>query len=129
MSKNIKTVSTVDLEAVVTTVQLYVNGMKSGKSADFSDAFLDEAVMYGAIGDTLVGGPVRSSLYEFVDKSGSAPDMKAHIDVLDITPSSAVVRVDIEKDATGTDYTDHHVLIKRNGQWNIIAKVFHMYAG
>lgn len=54
--------------------------------------------------DKLIGGQIRS-LHDFVDQSGSAPQMKARIDV---TPSTAIVRVDLEKDATGTDYTDDH---------------------
>lgn len=127
MLENINSASSDDLEAVVATVQRYVDGMKSGRSSDLSGSFLDDAVVYGAINDALVGGPIES-FYAFVDQSGSAPQMNASIRILDITPSSAVVRVDIEKDATGTDYTDYHTLIKKNEQWNIIAKVFHMNA-
>ena len=40
-----------------------------------------------------------------------------------------MVRVDMEKDAIGADYADFHTLIKLNGTWQIIAKVFHMYEG
>jgi hypothetical protein len=57
------------------------------------------------------------------------PDIKTHIDVLAITPTTAVVRVDMEKDAIGADYTDFHTLIKMDGNWRIIAKVYHMYEG
>jgi hypothetical protein len=39
------------------------------------------------------------------------------------------VRVDIERDAIGGNYTDFHTLIKLNGTWHIIAKVYHMYEG
>lgn len=127
MTRNIKTISTDDFDAVVATAQRYVDGMVAGKSEVLAGAFFEEAVMYGVNDDRLIGGPIRS-LYDFIDQSGSAPQMKARIDVLDITPSTAMVRVDLEKDATGTDYTDYHALIKRNGQWNVVAKVFHIYA-
>ena len=49
--------------------------------------------------------------------------------MLAITPTTAVVRVDMEKDAIGADYTDFHTLIKLDGTWHIIAKVFQMYEG
>ncbi len=47
--------------------------------------------------------------------------------MLAITPTTAVVRVDMEKDAIGADYTDFHTLIKLDGAWRIIAKTYHMY--
>lgn len=46
-----------------------------------------------------------------------------------ITPTSAVVRVDMEGAADGTSYTDFHTLLKRDGTWKVIAKVFHQYEG
>jgi Putative lumazine-binding len=51
------------------------------------------------------------------------------IDVLAITRTTAVVRVEMEQDAIGADYTDFHTLIKLDGTWHIIAKVYHMYEG
>jgi hypothetical protein len=46
-----------------------------------------------------------------------------------LTQTAAAVRVDMEKDAIGADYTDFHLLIKLDGTWRIIAKVYHMYEG
>jgi hypothetical protein len=40
---------------------------------------------------------------------------------------AVVVRVDMENDAIGADYTDSHTLIKFDGTWHIIAKVYHMH--
>ena len=82
--------------------------------------------MYGYTNGGLLGGPI-DNLYDFVEKNGTAPDIKTHLDVLAITPTTAVVRVDMEKDAIGANYTDFHTLIKINGNWQIIAKVYHMY--
>jgi hypothetical protein len=47
--------------------------------------------------------------------------------VLAITPTTAMMRVDMENEAIGADYTDFHTLIKLDGTWHIIAKVYHMY--
>ncbi len=46
---------------------------------------------------------------------------------LDMTPTTAVVRVTMENDAPGGDYTDYHTLIKIDGTWKIVAKLFHEY--
>ena len=67
--------------------------------------------MYGFTNDKLLGGPIKN-LYDFVEKNGNAPDIKTRLDVLAITTTTAVVRVDIENDAIGADYTDFHTLIK-----------------
>ncbi|HEY5704630.1 MAG TPA: nuclear transport factor 2 family protein [Terrimicrobiaceae bacterium] len=128
MSKNIKTVPTQDYEEVVSTVAKYAEGLRIGSVDGVAKAFHKDAVMYGFTNGELLGGPIKN-LYDFVEKNGTAPDIKTRIDVLAITPTTAVVRVDMEKDAIGADYTDFHTLIKLDGAWHIIAKVFHMYEG
>ena len=128
MSKNIKTVPTKDYEDVVATVSKYVEGLVVGSVTGISQAFHNDAVMYGFTNGELLGGPIKN-LYDIVEKNGTASDIKTRIDILAITPTTAVVRVDMEKDAIGSNYTDLHTLIKLNGTWQIIAKVYHMYVG
>src|SRR5215208_884704 len=129
MSKNIKTVSTKDFEDVVATVSKYVEGLRVGSITDISQAFHKDAVMYGFTNNgKLLGGPIKN-LYDFVEKNGTARDIKTRLDVLAITPTTPVVRVDMDTDAIGADYTDFHTLIKIDGIWKIIAKVYHMYKG
>jgi Putative lumazine-binding len=128
MSKNIKTVPTQDYAEVVSTVAKYVEGLRVGSADSVAEAFHKEAVMYGFTNGELLGGPIKN-LYDFVQQNGTAPEIKTRVDVLAITPTTAVVRVDMEKDAIGADYTDFHTLIKLDGTWHIIAKVYHMYEG
>lgn len=126
MAKNIKTVPTQDYADAVATVTKYVEGLRVGNVAALAEAFHKDAVMYGFTNGELLGGPIKN-LYDFVETNGTAPDIKTRIDVLAITPTTAVVRVDMEKDAIGADYTDFHTLIKLDGAWRIIAKTYHMY--
>ena len=128
MSKNIKAVPTQDFEDVVETVAKYVEGLRFGNIPRLTQAFNKDAVMFGFTKGDLLGGPIKN-LYDFVKKNGTAPDIKTRLDVLAITPTTAVVRVDMENDAIGADYTDFHTLIKTDGTWHIIAKIYHMYEG
>ena len=128
MSKNIKTVPTQDFEDVVETVAKYVEGLRIGSSEGVAEAFHKDAVMYGFTNGELLGGPIRN-LYDFVEKNGTAPDIRTRLDVLAITPTTAVVRIDMEKDAIGADYNDFLTLIKLNGGWKVIAKVYHQFEG
>ena len=128
MSKNIKAVPTQDFEDVIATATKYVEGLSVGSSEGVAEAFHKDAVMYGFTNGELLSGPIRN-LYDFVEKNGTAPDIRTRLDVLAITPTTAVVRIDMEKDAIGADYNDFHTLIKLDGGWKVIAKVYHQFEG
>jgi hypothetical protein len=59
--------------------------------------------MYGFTNGQLLGGPIKN-LYDFVEKNGTAPDIKTRVDVLAITPTTGVVRVGMERDEIGADF-------------------------
>ncbi|MGJ7497157.1 nuclear transport factor 2 family protein [Variovorax sp. RT4R15] len=126
MSKNIKTVSTSDYNAVVAVAQKYVEGLRTGSPEGVGEAFHKDAVMYGFTNGELLGGPI-GNLFDFVRKNGKAPEILTRLDVLAITPTTAVIRIDMEKDAIGADYNDYLTLIKINGDWKVIAKVYHQF--
>lgn len=124
---NTKEVSVDDYNAVLEAANNYVEGLRTGDADTVAKAFHKEAIMYGlAGGKTLLGGPI-GNLYDFVRRNGSAPEIKTHMDVLAITPTTAVVRIDMEKDAIGADYNDYITFIKLDGRWQAIAKVFHQF--
>lgn len=124
---NTKVVSVDDYNAVLEAAHNYVEGLRTGDADTVAKAFHKEAIMYGlAGGKTLLGGPI-GNLYDFVRRNGSAPEIKTHMDVLAITPTTAVVRIDMEKDAIGVDYNDYITFIKLDGRWQAIAKVFHQF--
>ncbi|KAM5528249.1 hypothetical protein FOXYSP1_19518 [Fusarium oxysporum f. sp. phaseoli] len=127
MSKNIKTIPTAEYDNVVDVVQqYYCEGCRKGDTSLLKKAFHQDATMYGF---TMIGQRLSSpatNLYDF-NEHGDAPNIKTRIDVIGITPTTAVVKVDMERDAAGQNYTDFHTTMKFNGEWKIIAKVFHTY--
>ena len=126
MSKNIKAVPTHEYDAVIATANQYVEGLRTGNAQSVAQAFHQDAVMYGFTNGELLGGPINN-LFDFVEKNGGAPQITTRLDVLAITPSTAVVRVDMENDAIGADYNDYLTLIKIEGVWKVIAKVYHQF--
>ncbi|MDJ0042919.1 nuclear transport factor 2 family protein [Pantoea allii] len=126
MNHNIKTVPVSAYEAVLDTARRYVDGLKQGSAETLAGAFHKDAVMYGFTDGELLGGPV-DNLYKFVRENGSAPEIETHLDVLAITPTTSVVRVDMENDAIGTDYNDYLTLIRIDDRWQVIAKVYHQF--
>jgi hypothetical protein len=127
MTKNIKTVSTTDHKAVLQAAEKYVEILRVGNTSLSNEAFRPEATIYGIMNGNFWGGPI-SKLWDYIKQHGGpAPDIQASCDVLRITPTTAVVVVDMENDVTGVDYTDILTLIKEDGKWLISAKVFHAY--
>ncbi|VVO73860.1 nuclear transport factor 2 family protein [Pseudomonas fluorescens] len=128
MSKNIKAVPTSEYNAVIATANQYVEGLRVGSAEGVAQAFHKDSVMYGFTNGELLGGPIKN-LFDFVQKNGSAPEITTRLDILAITPTTAVVRVDMENDAIGADYNDYLTLIKIDGTWKVIAKVYHQFEG
>lgn len=114
-----------DYEEVLATVEKYTESCKVGKSEIMRPAFTSNALMYGYLNGEYYSGSIEA-LYGAVDAFGAAPEAKTRIDVLSIEGTAATVRVTLE-DWHGLSFTDFHNLIKEDGQWKIVAKVFHQY--
>ncbi|KAJ5465933.1 hypothetical protein N7530_008664 [Penicillium desertorum] len=129
MTANLKTVPTTEYNSVIEAANKYTEGLRTGSPNMVAQAFHKNAVMYGFINPPkpdMLAGPI-DNLYTFIRDNGSAPAIKTRNDILAITQTTAVVRIDMEGDASGADYTDFLTLIKVDGKWQAIAKVFHKY--
>ena len=111
--------------AVARTIQTYVDGGKSGKSADMKPAFHDGATIYGYVGADLFGGPIQS-LFEWVDANGPATELQSRITNIDIESTIATARVELDN-WIGHKFTDMFTLLKTEGEWKIISKVFYLH--
>lgn len=118
-----ETVNVSDYEAVVAVVSQYTEACKTGRSDLMKPAFAGNALMYGYLNGQLYDGSI-DALYAVVDQFGTAPEARAHIDVLSLNGTAATVRVILE-DWHGISFTDFHSLLKIEGEWKIISKVFH----
>lgn len=115
-----------DYEDVLAAMEGYVQGLKTGNVAELKKTFHQDAIMYGYLGDDLSQGSI-DNLYTYVEKFGAAPNIKTNLTVLHKTPTTAIVRIEMEHDAADEDFTDYHSLIKINGEWKVVSKLFHLY--
>jgi hypothetical protein len=117
-----------DYDAIVQTLQSYVDGSKQGKSEVMRPAFHQDASFFGFAGDQLaVGTPF---LFDWIDKNGPAPDIKPHIASVDIIETIAVVRLEVsgwsgKLAGSGVHMSDLFTLLKTPSGWKIIQKAFH----
>lgn len=126
MSINIKTLPNSDYEAVKAAVGYYIEALKTLDKSTLDLAFHKDGTMTGWSPDGSLSIGTYKNLHAYFDLYGAPKNLKTHIDVLGLTPTSAVVRVEIEG-AADAPYTDFHTLLKSDGEWKIIAKVFHAY--
>ena len=115
----------VEIEAVSSVIQTYVEGGRQGKAAIMKPAFREDATIHGHIGGSLFGGPI-GLLFDWVDENPPAPNLEANIVNIDLANTIATARVELTG-WLGFRFTDQFTLLKENGAWTIASKVFHTY--
>ena len=114
-----------EYDAITRTVQTYINGGKSGRSADMKPAFHPDATIFGYIGSDLFAGPIQG-LFDWNDQNGPATDLQGRITSIDLIETVATVRLELDN-WTGHRFTDLFTLLKVDGEWKIMNKVFHLH--
>jgi hypothetical protein len=114
-----------EYDAIAATVQHYIDGAKSGRGDDMKPAFHPDATIYGYVGPDLFAGPIQL-LFDWNDQNGPATGLQARIADLDVAGTVATVRLEID-DWTGHRFTDRFNLLKVDGAWKIMNKVFHLH--
>ncbi len=89
-------------------------------------AFHQEATIFGYAGDDLFAGPIQK-LFAWNDENGAATGLQARIAGIDLVETVATVRLELD-DWTGSRFTDLFTLLKVDGEWKIMNKVFHLHS-
>ncbi len=111
---------------IAKVVQHYIDGARSGKGDDMKPAFHEDATVFGYVGADLFAGPIKN-LFAWNDDNGPATELEDRIASIDVTGTVATVRLELEN-WTGFRFTDLFTLLKVDGDWKIMNKVFHVHA-
>lgn len=114
-----------EYDAITETVQHYINGGKTGQTDEMKLAFHSGATIFGYIGPDLFAGPIQG-LFDWNDQNGAATELEGRITSIDIVESVATVRLELEN-WSGHRFTDMFTLLKVDGEWKIMNKVFHLH--
>jgi hypothetical protein len=112
-------------DAIARTIQSYVDGGKSGRSDEMREAFHPDATIFGYAGDDLFAGPIQK-LFDWVDQNGPATELQAQLAGIDVADTIATVRLELDN-WSGRRFTDMFTLLKIDGEWKIISKVFYLH--
>ncbi len=111
--------------AIAEVVQHYIDGAKSGRGVRMKPAFHKDATVFGYVGADLFAGPIQQ-LFAWNDENGPATELRARIASIDLIDTVATVRLELDN-WTGSRFTDLFTLLKVDGEWKIMNKVFHLH--
>ncbi len=114
-----------EYDVIADVVQHYIDGAKSGKGDDMKPAFHKDATIFGYVGADLLAGPIQQ-LFAWNDDNGAATELQVRIASIDVVGTVATVRLELDN-WTGSRFTDMFTLLKVDGAWKIMNKVFHLH--
>ncbi len=112
-------------DVIAKVVQHYIDGAKSGSGEEMKPAFHKDATIFGYAGADLFAGPIQQ-LFDWNDENGPAAELQARIASIDVVDTVATVRLELNN-WNGSRYTDLFTLLKVDGEWKIMNKVFHLH--
>ena len=109
-------------------INFYIEGLREGSVETLKEAFHEQATMCGYLGETLMIVPIQE-LYDFVglhDAPAKTGELfSASIAAIEIAGSVASAKI-TEKSYQGFDFTTLFHLLKIEGRWWIVGKVFNV---
>ena len=114
-----------DAQQIGRLMQIYIEGGRTGKIDTLRPIFHEMATICGYVGPDLFAGPIEM-MYDWLAETGPAADLVAGDIRIDVEGSAASVRVELDN-WTGHRFTDFFTLVKIEGQWQIMSKVFYLH--
>jgi hypothetical protein len=115
-------------DGIQQAIDFYIEGLREGSVEALKQAFHPEATMCGHLGETLMVVPIQG-LYDFV-AANEAPaktgePFSAAVASVEVAGSAASARI-TERSYQGFDFTTFFHLLKIDGRWWIVGKVFNV---
>lgn len=114
-----------DIRQIQALVETYIEGGRSGNNETLRPIFHDMATICGYVGPDLFAGPIEM-FYDWHADNGPAAGLEVLDTRIDVEGSAASVRIELD-DWTGHRFTDFFTLVKVDGCWQILSKVFYLH--
>jgi len=113
--------------SITNVLEQYMNAARSGNGETMKKVFHDKASIFGYVGDDVFADPIQQ-FFAWNEDNGPAEDLKGLIVDIDLVDTVATARLELDN-WTGLDFTDLFTLMKFDGEWKIMNKVFHLHPG
>lgn len=118
-----------EYQTIVAVLNKYVDGCRQAKSSIMKQAFSDKATIFSVDANgKLTGGSIQE-LFDAIDKPPfhPSPEAQSVIVRVDIVGTAASARID-SNDVSGFSFSDFFQLLKVDGKWTIVSKIFYTHA-
>lgn len=117
-----------EYQAIVEVLNQYNEGGKQAKSSIMKPAFSEQATIFGVDGDGKLTGGAIQGLFDTIDNLPFRPSPEAQgvIVRIDIAGTAASARIDTN-DISGFCFTDFFNLLKVEGKWTVVSKIYHTH--
>ncbi len=111
--------------AITTLMQRYIDGGVSGRVEDERPLFAENATIVGHLGPDFISGPIQI-FFDWLEENGGSANLTHEVVSIDVADTIATARIECY-DWLGHRFTDMFTLLKTDGEWKIISKVFHLH--
>lgn len=119
-----KTAGEAEMKAASVPVENYIKALQTGNVDYARMAFHKDARMIGNNRTGYVSMPIEEWMTGLTGKpSDDEAQRKRSFRIVDLTPTTGVARVDLVY--PGVTFVDYMTLLKVDGEWKIINKLFH----
>lgn len=116
-----------DYNAIAEVLKQYNEGGKQASSSIMKPAFSEQATIFGVTADGQLTGGAIQGLFDTIDTAfRPSPEAQAVIARIDIAGSAASARIDTN-DISGFCFTDFFNLLKVDGKWSVVSKIYHTH--
>ncbi|WP_459195554.1 nuclear transport factor 2 family protein [Wukongibacter baidiensis] len=112
-----------EVESVRRTMNLYIEGTKTGDVEKLKKVFHSEAIMSGNLMDKQMVCGTPQAFYDDIDGKIAPPEYDAQIVNIDITGEIASTTL-VETGLLGINFVNYYHLQRIDGQWKIVSKLF-----
>jgi len=117
-----------DHQAIVRVLEQYNAGGAKADSRVMRPAFNAQATIFGIDAEGRLAGGAIEGLFATIDTAfRPSPEAQAAIVRIDIVGTAASARVDTDN-ISGYRFTDFFNLLKVDGEWTIVSKIYHTHA-
>ncbi len=110
-------------KAIEEAIGKYIEGGRAADSSIMKPAFHENAQMSGPAEDGAFSGPIQA-LYDYVDRNAPESDLDMRIVSITVSDERAASVVLQPDPWHGKNYTDHFHLLKIDGTWKIMSKIY-----
>ncbi|MGK5027717.1 nuclear transport factor 2 family protein [Janthinobacterium sp. RB2R34] len=116
-----------DYQAIVEVLNKYNDGCKQADSSIMKPAFNEQATMFSVDAEGKLAGGGIQNLFDGIDTAFQpSPEARGAIVRVDIVGTAASARIDTN-DVSGFCFTDFFHLLKVEGKWTVVSKIFHTH--